>query len=132
MTSITEPLHDHHKFCDDLFADAEDSAQRNDWNKCRDAFERFRGELEAHFSTEENDLFPAFERTTGMTGGPTHVMRIEHAQMRDLMAQLSAMSRGGGQPVSAAFTAMRCSQVDSLLRPSKRPTPPMMAASSAK
>ena len=89
MTSITEPLHDHHKFCDDLFADAEDSAQRNDWNKCSDAFERFRNELEAHFATEENDLFPAFERTTGMTGGPTHVMRIEHAQMRDLMAQMS-------------------------------------------
>ncbi|HNI20487.1 MAG TPA: hemerythrin domain-containing protein, partial [Nitrospira sp.] len=90
MTSITEPLHDHHKFCDELFADAEDSAHGGEWVKCQEAFDRFRNELEAHFSTEENDLFPAFERTTGMAGGPTHVMRIEHAQMRDLIGQMSS------------------------------------------
>lgn len=89
MKSITEPLHDHHKFCDDIFADAESAAQDGNWHQCQVAFERFRKELEAHFFTEENDLFPAFENSTGMTGGPTHMMRIEHAQMRDLIAQMA-------------------------------------------
>ena len=35
-------------------------------------------------------LFPAFEAATGMSGGPTQIMRMEHAQMRDLLAQMDA------------------------------------------
>jgi len=34
-------------------------------------------------------IFPAFEQATGMTdGGPTSVMRSEHAQMRGLIEQM--------------------------------------------
>lgn len=33
-------------------------------------------------------MFPAFEAATGMTQGPTQVMRMEHRQMRGLMAQM--------------------------------------------
>lgn len=35
-------------------------------------------------------LFPAFEQKTGMTMGPTQVMRGEHVQMRELMDAASA------------------------------------------
>ncbi len=88
MTSLTQPLHDHHKHCDDLFAAAEEAAHGNHWPECGNLFKRFRGEIEAHFATEEQVLFPAFEAATGMTGGPSQMMRFEHAQMRDLMARM--------------------------------------------
>jgi iron-sulfur cluster repair protein YtfE (RIC family) len=93
MTSLTTPLQNHHKHCDDLFADAEAAAQKRQWPVCDDLLARFRTELEAHFATEEEVLFPAFEATTGMTGGPTQVMRFEHGQMRELLAQLSAAAQ---------------------------------------
>lgn len=88
MNALTEPLHQHHKHCDELFADAEAAAAAKDWARCQSLLARFRGEMEGHFSTEEEMLFPAFEAATGMTGGPTQMMRIEHAQMRELMGQM--------------------------------------------
>ena len=88
--STTEVLHNHHKHCDELFADAEAAALKGDWAAGAAAFAGFRHELLAHFSTEEEVLFPAFETVTGMTGGPTQMMRFEHAQMRDLLEQMQA------------------------------------------
>jgi hemerythrin-like domain-containing protein len=35
-------------------------------------------------------LFPAFEARTGMSGGPTFVMRAEHQQMNGLLAEMNA------------------------------------------
>ena len=90
MSNPTQPLHRHHKHCDELFAAAEDFAHRKDWAACAGAGARFLAELEAHFATEEQVLFPAFEAATGMSGGPTQVMRLEHVQMRELMSQLGA------------------------------------------
>jgi iron-sulfur cluster repair protein YtfE (RIC family) len=89
MTALTAPLHDHHKHCDDLFADAEAAVATKDWLRARPLVAGFRNELETHFRTEEEVLFPAFEATTGMAGGPTQMMRFEHAQMRDLMDQMA-------------------------------------------
>jgi hemerythrin-like domain-containing protein len=88
MAILTQYLHDHHKHCDDLFADAEAGAHAGRWDECAANFKGFRHELEAHFETEEEVLFPAFEAATGMSGGPTQMMRYEHSQMRDLIAQL--------------------------------------------
>jgi iron-sulfur cluster repair protein YtfE (RIC family) len=88
MNALTEPLQLHHKHCDDLFADAEAAAAAADWTQCQGVLTRFRGEIETHFRTEEEVLFPAFESATGMSGGPTQMMRIEHAQMRELIAQM--------------------------------------------
>ncbi len=88
MTALTEPLHRHHKHCDDMFADAEAAVAVKDWPKAAPLTADFHKELETHFRTEEEVLFPAFETSTGMTGGPTQMMRFEHAQMRDLMDQM--------------------------------------------
>jgi hemerythrin-like domain-containing protein len=85
---VTAVLQEHHKLCDEDFAAAEEAAQRRDWSACAAAFGKFREGLLAHFGVEEEQLFPAFERQTGMTGGPTQVMRYEHGQMRDLVSQL--------------------------------------------
>lgn len=89
MNSTTQPLQHHHKHCDDLFASAEARAHAGDWPGCAAESAKFLSEIEAHFATEEQVLFPAFETATGMSQGPTQVMRMEHAQMRELMAQMS-------------------------------------------
>jgi iron-sulfur cluster repair protein YtfE (RIC family) len=88
MSGITSALHNHHKLCDEDFADAEDAARKGDWAACAATYGKFRTELLAHFSVEEEVLFPAFEQRTGMAGGPTQVMRGEHVQMRDLIGQM--------------------------------------------
>jgi len=88
-TALTEPLRDHHKHCDDLFAAAESAVAAADWAQAAPLFGGFAAALENHFHTEETVLFPTFEAATGMSGGPTQVMRYEHAQMRDLCAQMA-------------------------------------------
>ena len=86
--SITAPLFQHHKHCDELFARAEEACADGDWAGGEAAFAALLDQLETHFSSEEELLFPAFETATGMTSGPTEVMRGEHRQMRDLLAQM--------------------------------------------
>jgi hemerythrin-like domain-containing protein len=90
MTLPSRVLPDHHRHCDDLFVAAEDAAGRSDWTAAAPAFLRFRDQMNAHFAAEESLLFPAFEAATGMSGGPTEMMRYEHEQMRALLAQLEA------------------------------------------
>ena len=90
MSRITAPLAAHHKACDGEFADVEEAVSREDWGRAAALQQRFSQDLEAHFSVEEESLFPAFESNTGMTGGPTRMMRMEHMQMRSLLADLDA------------------------------------------
>jgi hemerythrin-like domain-containing protein len=50
--------------------------------------------MRRHFAREESVLFPAFEARTGMSGGPTFVMRAEHQQMNGLLGEMnSALSQ---------------------------------------
>ena len=86
--STTAPLFQHHKHCDEIFASAEDACANGEWAAGEKAFALLLSQLETHFTSEEEVLFPAFEAATGMTSGPTEVMRGEHRQMRDLLAQM--------------------------------------------
>ena len=94
MTILTEPFRHHHKLCDDLFVAAETAVAAKDWAAAGNALAAFHAELEKHFRTEEEVLFPAFEAATGMTMGPTRMMRSEHAQMRELLDQMDAALGG--------------------------------------
>jgi len=83
--------HDH-RHCDDLWAKLE-NAPEADRAQCFAAFERA---MAQHFAMEEEVLFPALEAHTGMRGaGPTHIMRLEHEQMRGLLRQMSELGRAG-------------------------------------
>lgn len=98
MTALTEPMQQHHKHCDNLFADAEAAAADKDWARAGMLLGAFHNDLETHFRTEEEVLFPAFETATGMTGGPTQMMRFEHAQMRELVGRMEdALQRQAGE-----------------------------------
>ncbi len=107
-TVLTDPMHRHHKHCDTLFADAEAAVAKGDWSSAARDFQAFHQELETHFRTEEEVLFPAFEAATGMTGGPTQMMRFEHAQMRELVEQMQAslQSRAADGFAGAAETLL--------------------------
>ena len=79
----------------DRLASAEQAIGRGEVDVAREAFTRFHAAMVAHFNSEETTLFPSFEEHTGMSGGPTQVMRMEHQQMRDLMSQAQAAIDAG-------------------------------------
>ncbi|MDQ1363688.1 MAG: hypothetical protein QG652_1550 [Pseudomonadota bacterium] len=88
MRSIHQVMSHDHKRCDDMFVEAQKSAARKDWASARQYADLFIRNTLQHFHHEETVLFPAFEQTTGMTQGPTTVMREEHRTMRDLLDDL--------------------------------------------
>lgn len=90
MSALSSLYADHHKRCDEVFADAEAAAAEGRWAEAATGTQRFDRMLTAHLASEEGTLFPAFEEATGMRGGPTFVMRAEHEQMRGLLAELAA------------------------------------------
>jgi iron-sulfur cluster repair protein YtfE (RIC family) len=95
MSAITEFLANEHRCCDDSFAAAEDAAQTGDLAGCRARFQQFQAAMEQHFQKEEVILFPAFEEASGNAMGPTRVMRLEHQQMRETLAEMERALAGG-------------------------------------
>jgi hemerythrin-like domain-containing protein len=95
MTTLRDLLTTDHRQCDDRLAAAEQACAANDLAGAKAAFAGFRDAMLRHFASEEATLFPAFEARTGMSQGPTAVMRMEHAQMRGLLdAALAALAAG--------------------------------------
>lgn len=89
MSDITHRLSEDHNHCDELFATAERAVSDGQWGEAERLFADFRSALARHFSAEEEVLFPAFEAATGMTTGPTQVMRSEHRQMTSLVERMA-------------------------------------------
>jgi len=89
MASIETFMAQDHKACDERFARAEAAVSAGDWSAAAAEFAEFHTAMERHFEMEESVLFTAFEDRTGMTGGPTTVMRAEHEQMREVLGALA-------------------------------------------
>ncbi len=108
MSTIAELMTHDHRECDHLFASAETHAAKGEWEAATQAMSRFSSALEAHFDAEEQQLFPRFEAVTGMTGGPTQVMRGEHADMREVLAAMrdALVRRDAGDFAGEADTLM--------------------------
>ncbi len=87
MSSIKEYLTNDHRRCDELFAAMEDAANTS-LESAREMTQSFIDASEHHFQMEERVMFAEFEQKTGMTEGPTAMMRHEHMQMRNLMKQM--------------------------------------------
>jgi hemerythrin-like domain-containing protein len=90
MTSLSATLTEHHRLCDALFESASEAADAGDWSALRKRLATMSDALLRHFAFEEDALFPAFEAMTGLSEGPTAVMRMEHAHMRNLLQGLAA------------------------------------------
>lgn len=94
MSQIADYLGNDHNHCDDLFVAAENAVDTADWTLAQQAFTRFQNATICHLRREEEALFPAFEAASGMQNGPTQVMRMEHAEMRDtLFAMADCLSK---------------------------------------
>lgn len=89
MSTIVEFMTAVHRQCDEAFAAAESAVSEQNWTEASQKYTEFAAEMELHFAREEKALFPSFEEATGMTEGPTAVMRMEHEQMRQLLSQLA-------------------------------------------
>lgn len=94
MTTISAFLARDHKHCDNLFAAAEEAVAQGDWEHAAVVFGQFQDALLHHFAMEEEVMFPAFEERTGMTHGPTAMMRSEHRQMKDMLKHISGAMAG--------------------------------------
>lgn len=94
MTTITEYMTEDHRHCDEILATLEETVNNGDWDKAAEQTGTFINAMEHHITMEEQVLFPAFEQMTGMSSGPTMVMREEHKQMRNLFMQLQAALDG--------------------------------------
>lgn len=86
--TISETLTADHRRCDRLLALVEGGAGGKDWARIEAGVRDLVTALEAHFRFEEEDLFPQLEAAQPGAGGPTSVMRMEHAQMRQLLGDL--------------------------------------------
>ncbi|MBF0446803.1 MAG: hemerythrin domain-containing protein [Magnetococcales bacterium] len=96
-----------HKRCDALFIQVETAAQAGKQEQSKQAFAEFLLGMNHHFAMEEELFFPAFEQATGMSQGPTLVMRMEHQQMRGLMVQMEgAVNRGDVEAISRVASTM--------------------------
>ena len=88
MSSIEGFMSVDHRKCDEIYAGMEESVVRQDWSEAKTRFADFNTLLLRHLGAEEDVMFPAFEEATGIIQGPTQVMRMEHAQMRDTLTQV--------------------------------------------
>jgi hemerythrin-like domain-containing protein len=88
MATIAGFLTDDHRHCDEVFVATEQLVASGHWDEARARCAEFADAIERHFAREEAVLFPAFEVATGMTSGPTAVMRMEHQQIRQMLASL--------------------------------------------
>jgi len=79
-----------HRECDHLLAQAEEAVEKGDFDTALEQYLAFKKETLEHFAMEEDFLFPKFEEKTGMTQGPTQVMRMEHAQAKSLFEKLDS------------------------------------------
>jgi len=89
MSVIIDYMTQKHRECDDVFSEAESAVSEGNWPLAEQKWHAFTKELESHFQAEEKILFPQFEQATGMTSGPTQVMRMEHEQMRALVNDIN-------------------------------------------
>lgn len=86
--SIAETLTEDHRRCDRLLALVESAADGGDWDRVSAEALEFDNATERHFAFEEEVLFPELEAAAPMAAGPTGVMRTEHRQIRQLLAEL--------------------------------------------
>lgn len=102
--SVTQLLGDDHRHLDDVLADAKRALATADLPHAAARFAEFRAGIEHHIVAEEHVLFPLLESLTGASSsGPTHEMRVEHAEIRTLLAEVTVGLLNGAAAVLAAL-----------------------------
>ncbi len=103
MSDAIHMLVKQHLECDDQLNRSVAALQKADLASAGRNFRLFLEFLESHLTLEEQRLFPAFEQATGITQGPTVVMRDEHQQMRQLSQQAYQAIESGDTETALAI-----------------------------
>ena len=90
MQEIQGYMRKEHADCDEGFVAVEEAIVAGEWDRANETWRRFERTLRQHLLLEEQVLFPAIEQHTGMTAGPTQVMRMDHDQIRALLGPLES------------------------------------------
>lgn len=88
--SVTDYLQADHRRLDAIIPAVERLADAGSFTEARARFGEFACGLGWHIEVEEQVLFPFFEAKTGMTRGPTTVMRVEHKDIRERIQRVFA------------------------------------------
>jgi len=80
--------------------------KRQDIKKAKTYFREFLKGLQRHIIWEEEILFPFFEEVSGMTMGPTIVMRHEHKLISEMLDQIHERVRKGDTHTDEAEQAL--------------------------
>jgi regulator of cell morphogenesis and NO signaling len=102
---ISEYFEQDHDRLDDLFHTFKEW-KRKDYLRAREAFVGFKFGLQRHIVWEEEILFPLFEGKTGITQGPTMVMRMEHRQIGQFLEALHVKVKAGNPDSDAEENAL--------------------------
>jgi hemerythrin-like domain-containing protein len=86
--SVTGYLSWDHDRLDAILQSVRARVEAGDWEAARREYVPFYDGLDRHIRLEEGILFPLFEERTGMTGGPTVVMREEHREIRGALGTM--------------------------------------------
>lgn len=100
--SVTLYLQSDHERLDAIVPEVVRLANGGSFVEARRRFGEFVCGLGWHIDVEEQVVFPAFEEMTGMTRGPTAVMRNEHVGIRERMQRVTAALEAGDAPSTIA------------------------------
>lgn len=84
---VTECLETDHRRLEAILDAVEAAVGAGDFRRAGERFSEFTCGLSRHIVMEEEILFPVFEHATGIASGPTQVMRMEHVEIKRLMAE---------------------------------------------
>ena len=108
--NVTEYLEQDHRRLDSIVPEVVRLVDSGSFAEAVTRFAEFVCGLNRHIDAEESVLFPAFEKMTGMTAGPTAVMRAEHVEIRRWMglgaAALDARDVAGVKRAVSGLTAV--------------------------
>jgi iron-sulfur cluster repair protein YtfE (RIC family) len=110
-TTVMEYLQADHRQLDGIMEACKAAAASGDLPTAAARFAEFREGLLRHIRIEEEMVFPAFEGASGLgEGGPTAVMRYEHAEIQRLLG-LTAEILVGAAPDAAELESLRSALV---------------------
>jgi uncharacterized protein (DUF2249 family) len=105
--NVTEYLEQDHRRLDAIVSEVVQLVDSGALAEAVTRFAEFACGLNRHIDAEENVLFPAFEKMTGMTTGPTVVMRAEHVEIRRWMdIGAAALDAGDVAAVTSAVNGL--------------------------
>ena len=110
--SVMDYLQADHRRLDGLMEECKSQMETGDTTGAAGTFASFREGLDRHIRIEEEMVFPEFEAASGLgpAGGPTGVMRYEHAEIRRLLEAVHDLLTGAA-PSAAEFEQLTGSLV---------------------